>query len=99
MTALKPCRFCGETKLLQVDEGYYCDDTQFVWDRDLNIVRAPTGEPAYRDDDGVHCLACDARAPRTVWQADDATNGTMRLRTLEVWPEYDDEAIWRGRAA
>ena len=98
MSALLPCRFCGETEHLQVHDAYHCDNDQFTWDSDLNIIRGPTGEPAYRDDDGIEWLVCNASAPRTMWQADDVTNRTMRLRTLEAWSEYDDDGEWQGPA-
>lgn len=99
MTKLNPCRFCGETEHLHVHPDYHCDNDQFTWDGGLNIVRGPTGEPIYRDDDGIECLVCNASAPRTMWQADDAANRTMRARTLEAWPEYDEGGVWRGLPA
>lgn len=97
MTKLNPCRFCGETEHLHVHDGFHCD--QFTWDDALNIVRGPTGEPVYRDDDSIECLVCNASAPRTMWQADDATARTVRERTLEAWPEYDDHGVWKGPVA
>lgn len=99
MTKLNPCRLCGETEHLHVHDGFHCDNDQFTWDDALNIVRGPTGEPIYREDDGIECLVCNASAPRTMWQADDATARTLRQRTLEAWPEYDDDGIWRGRVS
>lgn len=98
MTNLKACRFCGETDHLHVHADYFCDNDQFVFDACLNLVRGPTGEPLYREDDAIECLVCNGLAPRTMWQADEASLATIRLRTLEAWKEYDDKSVWVGLA-
>lgn len=96
MSNLNPCSFCGEREHLHVHAGYYGDNDQFIWDDNFNIVRGPTGEPVCRNDDGIECLVCNASAPLTMWQADDAARRNMRDRTLEAWAEYDDDGIWHA---
>lgn len=91
---LKPCRCCGETEHLAVDEGGA--EMQFLFDAAVAIVRDAKGEPVDFTDDMVQCRVCDAWAPAFYWNASPETAAMARLATLAAWDEYDDSGVWMG---
>jgi|GEM_PF-4760416 len=91
---LKPCRCCGETDHLQIDQGGA--EMQFLFDGDIAIVRDDKGEPVDFTDDMVQCRVCDAWAPAFFWNASPETAAAARLTTLAAWEEYSEDGTWIG---
>lgn len=105
MTQLKPCRFCGETDKLQVDEGAW--ETLWAIDDDGKVIRDPEGRPTedvapYRDLHHIAqiwCPTCEAMASLRTWNSTPTFMATMLANIREADAEYDDDGVWQGRKA
>lgn len=106
MTDLKPCRFCGETKKLWIDEGV----VEILWALDAagEVLRGPTGEPTdirveserhLHHIDLVRCDVCEAEAPLRVWNSTPEWMGQAVANMKAADAEYDDDGVWQGRVA
>lgn len=95
-TALKPCRFCGETTKLHRDEAAL----EVLWAiaEDATVIRDAAGKPADAVvEDTVSCEACDAFAPLNIWQATPEWLVARAANIAAADAEYDDDGVWQGR--
>ena len=84
MTALAPCRFCGERQHLQIDRGGF-ERVAIVGGKVCEIVWQ-NGEPSGTEHvDAVNCQVCDASAPLDVW------NGTRPESDFALLRDFDPE--------
>lgn len=102
-TALKPCRFCGETEKLAVDPGVW--ETVWAIDESGQVIRDENGCPTNHDDeryaDGhyinqVNCLTCETLASVRVWNATPEFVALMMANIRAADAEYDDNGVWMG---
>lgn len=105
MTKLNPCRFCGETEKLTLDEGVW--ETLWAIDPNGNIMRDAKGQPTSSEDerfignhflDQVHCQVCDTMTSLRVWNATPEFMATMLANIAAADAEYDDDGAWQGQA-
>lgn len=103
MTALQPCRFCGETTRLHISERAFLE---LSWGLDEHgcVLRDETGQP-FADcapengmQDGVSCEVCEALVPLRVWNATPDWLVRMRSNILAADAEFDDDGAWQGPA-
>ena len=103
-SALKPCRFCGETEKLALDEGAW--ETQWAVDADGQVIRDPEGRPTedvdpYRDGHHiaqVFCQTCETLASLRMWNSTPEFVAAMLANIAAADAEYDDAGVWQGRA-
>lgn len=100
MTALAPCRFCGETEKLTTCDGAFPEQSWGV-DENAEVLREASGEPYPDGDsrntfDGVWCDLCGAGAPIHVWNASPDFMARMRANIAAADAEFDDAGVWHG---
>lgn len=86
MTALKPCRFCGETEHLQIHPAL---DEDWTFNEDGSVKRAESGAFLVVSLDFVGCSICNAQAPIEIWNRPDGQWAMMRTATLAGWDLHD----------
>ena len=103
MTALKPCRFCGETEKLSVDPGVW--ETLWAIDETGQVIRDEKGQPTTFDEerfadghyvDQVNCQFCEAMMPLRIWNSTPEFMARMRTSIAIADAEYDDDGVWLG---
>ena len=95
MTALAPCRFCGETTKLHLDEAAL--DVLWAIADDASVIRDADGRPVDAAvEDTVSCEGCDAFAPLKIWNATPEWLVARAANIKAADAEYDDDGVWRG---
>ena len=103
MTALKPCRFCGETLKLTFSDQAFAEQSWGI-DNNGNVLRGDDGQPTPDGDprnsyDGVWCDICGAGAPLHIWNGTPDFLSRMRANIAAADAEYDDDGVWLGPRA
>lgn len=104
MSALNPCRVCGEAERLTLEVG----GEEMLWalDDDGAVVRDENGCPTdIRNErftdlhvgDLVRCQFCETQGPRRFWNATAEWIASARANIEAADAEYDDDGIWRGQ--
>ena len=90
MTALRPCKCCGETEHLETIREY---DTDWTFTEGGQIARAASGAFAVQELDHVRCLICGTQAPLPTWNAQSDEHGAdwseRRAATISAWEQYE----------
>ena len=101
---LAPCRFCGETEKLSIDEGAW--ETTWAIDGEGRVIRDDEGQPTSEDDerfrdhhhiDQVCCQTCETMASVRVWNSTPEFMVTMLANIAAADAEYDDDGVWQGQ--
>ncbi len=86
MTKLNPCRFCGETEHLRINEKL---DEDWTYNEDGSLRRTASGAYAVVELDFVICSICNAQAPVDIWNRGDDQWAVMRAATIAGWEQHD----------
>lgn len=93
--APKPCRFCGEARLIDIDPGAL--DVLWAIDADGAVIRDEIGRPIDAPaEDVASCKACDAVAPLKIWNASLIWLEARAASIAAADAEYDDDGVWIG---
>ncbi|MDO8912340.1 MAG: hypothetical protein Q8N10_03520 [Phenylobacterium sp.] len=88
MTALSPCRFCGEREHLQV-EPFGLERVAIINGKVCEIVWKD-GEPTGTEQvTAVTCQVCDCTAPLDVWNGTRPKSDYALLRDFDPEPESE----------
>lgn len=88
MTALEPCRFCGERVHLQIDRNGV--ERPAIIDGKVAPFVCVDNEIAGAEHvDAVNCLVCNARAPLDVWNGTRPESDFALLRDFDPEPEAE----------